>query len=345
MRRGNAGCEGPGLRGDGRRFRDRLQPVFTPLIVLTTLAGACPFRSLAQVELKLPGGDPGVELFVLEVPRAPKTPRRGAVVFVHGAGSGGSAIWDLRTRDYSMMRTLACEGFDTYAFDVRGFGGSSMPPEMTAPAEANPPVVRTGDAARDLAKVVEHARRKSKVSQVDLVAWSWGSDVSSLYAGEHPERVRRLVLYAPVYDRRWPERHKTSGAHRAESKTKAMSYFDAEREEKDVYEEHLDLMFRFAKGDLLRLPNGPYRDIYGPEAPLWDASKIRAEVLIIRGSEDRASLEEPVQRLFAALTNAPERRYVLIAGGNHFLMRERRYRQFQRVVTEFLSAPRLRVED
>ncbi len=67
--------------------------------------------------------------------------------------------------------------------------------------------------------------------------------------------------------------------------------------------------------------------------------------MIIRGSEDRASLEEPVQRLFAALTNAPERRYVLIAGGNHFLMRERRYRQFQRVVTEFLSAPRLRVED
>ena len=128
-----------------------------------------------------------------------------------------------------------------------------------------------------------------------------------------------------------------------ESKKKAMSYFDPSREERDVYEEHLELMFRFASGDELAMPNGPYRDIYGPEAPLWDAAKIRAEVLIVRGTEDRASLEEPVQRLFAALTHAPERRYVLIAGGNHFLMRERRYRQFQRVVSEFLTAPPLSV--
>ncbi len=262
------------------------------------------------------------------------------MVFVHGAGSGGSAIWDLRTRDYSMMRTLACEGFDTYAFDARGFGGSTLPKAMNDPPEGGAPLVRTADAARDLAKVVEHALEKSKVARVDLVAWSWGSDVSGTYAGENPSRVRRLVFYAPVYDRRWPERHRETGAYRIEEKPKALSYFDPAREEEAVYREHIELMFRFAKGDSLKLPNGPYRDIYGPDAPLWDATKIRAEVLIIRGSEDRASLEEPVQRLFHALSSAPERRYVLIAGGNHFLMRERRYQQFQRVVGEFLAAPR-----
>lgn len=317
--------------------------MLTPFVALFAVAGSCPFPSLTRHEHRIPGGDPGVELLVLEVPRAPKTPRRGAVVLVHGAGSGGSAVWDLQTRDYSVMRSLACEGFDTYAFDARGFGGSSLPKEMKEPPEKNPPLVRTSEAVRDLARIVEHASAKSKVEKVDLVAWSWGSDVSATFAGEQPDRVRRLVLYAPVYDRRWPERHRTTGAYRVESKKKALSYFDPEREERDVYEEHIGLMFRFVKGDELALPNGPYRDIYGPEAPLWDASRIRAEVLILRGTEDRASLEEPVQRLFAALSQARERRYVLIAGANHFLMRERRYRQFQRVVTEFLSAPPLRV--
>jgi pimeloyl-ACP methyl ester carboxylesterase len=300
---------------------------------------------LSRQELRIPGGDPGIELFVLEVPRAPKSPRRGAVVFVHGAGSGGSAIWDLQTRDYSMMRTLACEGFDTYAFDARGFGGSSLPKEMESAPELHPPLVRAAEAARDLAKIVEHAQKRSKVEQVDLVAWSWGSDVSGLYAGENADEVRRLVLYAPVYDRRWPERHKSSGAYRIEEKEKALSYFDATREEEDVYREHIELMFRFSKGPSLKLPNGPYRDIYGPEAPIWTAAKIRAEVLIIRGSEDRASLEEAVQHLLRDLTGAPERRYVLISGGHHFLMRERRYPQFQRVVTEFLTAPKLLVKD
>ena len=60
-------------------------------------------------------------------------------------------------------------------------------------------------------------------------------------------------------------------------------------------------MFRFTKGDELRLPNGPYLDLYGEEAPLWDASKIGAPTLIVRGDQDRASLDPHAQKLFTDL--------------------------------------------
>ena len=37
------------------------------------------------------------------------------------------------------------------AVDVRGYGGSTLPPEMTAPADAAGPLVRIETAVRDLA--------------------------------------------------------------------------------------------------------------------------------------------------------------------------------------------------
>lgn len=268
--------------------------------------------------------------------RAPGPVRRGAVVLVHGAGSASSAIWDLRFRDYSLMRKLACAGYDTYAADFRGFGGSTMPPAMRIDAERSAPAVRASVAARDLEAMVRFAVRSSSVARADLVAWSWGCDVTALFAGQHPELVRRLVLYAPVYDRRWPTRHKTRGAWRVETRREVLAHGDPAREEPEVWQEHVGAMFRFS-GPSVRLPNGPYRDIYGPDAPVWDAAKIRAPVLIIRGDADRASQAEPVQRLYDALVNAPEKRLLLIAGAGHFLMRERRYRQLHGAVLDFLG--------
>ena len=79
----------------------------------------------------------GVSLFVVSIPAFGA--RRGAVVLTHGAGSPSSSIWDL-PGGYSMMRRLACAGFDTYAVDVRGFGGSSPPPaDASGRPAARPP--------------------------------------------------------------------------------------------------------------------------------------------------------------------------------------------------------------
>lgn len=313
-----------------------------PAVAALAISAPSPCSAPPRQELRIPGGDQGLELFVMHVP-APAKAKRGAVMLMHGAGAGSSSVFDLRHSDYSLMRALACAGYDAWAVDARGFGGSTFPAAMAAPAQGKPPAVRAEAATRDLAAAIAYARKRSQVAKVDLFGWSWGCVVSGLYAGSHPERVRRLILYAPIYDRRLPKRHRTTGAWRTADKAEILGYFDVKREERAVWVEHIDAMFRFAGGDQLRLPNGPYRDIYGDDAPIWSASKIVAPTLVIRGDRDPASLRAPVGRLFDALVNAPAKRLVEVGGASHFLMRERGYQQLHAIVLDFLTIERFGV--
>jgi pimeloyl-ACP methyl ester carboxylesterase len=291
---------------------------------LVRTSTACSFDALVREESTIESA-PGIRVFVM---RVAARERRGAVLLTHGGGSPGSALWDLRTKDYSVMRNLACKGFDAYSLDVRGFGGSTKP---------EPPVVRLREVMADVEAAVRFALEKSKLERIDMVGWSWGSDVAAMYAGLHPEQVRRLVLFAPVYDRRWPERHKTDNGWYPIERAAFFEYHDPKKEDRAVLTEHVEQLFRFAKEEKLMLPNGPYLDLYGDEAPIWDASAIRAPTLIVRGDLDRASLDLHAQKLFAALTQAPLRRYVILGGADHFAFRTFKYRELRAVITAFLE--------
>lgn len=273
----------------------------------------------------------GIEVLVTYA-RAPTT--RGAVVLTHGAGSPSSSIWDL-PGDYSMLRKLACEGFDAYGVDVRGFGGSSMPPK--GPDESPAPV-RAADVQADVAAAVAFARETSKVDRVDLVAWSWGCVVAGMYASTRPDEVRRLVLYAPVWDRKWPKRHATNNEWRPVKRALFFEYHDPAREDRAVLEAHVEALFRYAGPDGLRLSNGPYMDIYGPKGPVWDPRGVRAPTLVLRGSADRASQEAPAYRLFERLEQARARRYVVLGGAGHFAFRTKRYGEFWSSVRDWLKS-------
>ncbi len=299
---------------------------------------SCAPSSLKRHEVRIPS-EQGIEVFVMHID-APEHLKRGAVVLTHGAGSPSSALWDLQVKDYSLMRKLACAGWDSYALDMRGFGGSTMPKAMSQPADKSGPVVRAQEVMADVAAGVRFAKARSKVAQVDLFGWSWGSLVAGMYASLHPDQVRRLALFAPVYDRKWPTRHKTEKdpAWRSVDRDLFFKYFDEKREERSVLERFVEQMYRFSDGEL-RLPNGPYRDIYGEDAPIWDASKVRASTLVIRGQADRASRQAHAFQLFEDLKNAKERRFLVLGGGGHFMFRTRRYRALQSALIHFLSEP------
>jgi len=49
-----------------------------------------------------------------------------------------------------MMDYVAQRGYDVYLVDVRGYSGSTKPPEMDAPPADNKPIVDTPTAARDV---------------------------------------------------------------------------------------------------------------------------------------------------------------------------------------------------
>ena len=73
-----------------------------------------------------------------------------AVLYVHGATFPSSLSVGYRFADRSWMDDLAAAGFDIWAFDFAGFGGSDRPREMDDDAHG-PPIGCAPDAARGVA--------------------------------------------------------------------------------------------------------------------------------------------------------------------------------------------------
>jgi haloalkane dehalogenase len=97
------------------------------------------------------------------------------VLLVHG-----TPTWSFLYRH--LIWGLSTQGYRVIAVDHLGFGLSDKP-EGAA--------YRPADHSRRLAALVEHLR----LSQVDLVVHDFGGPIALGYATEHPENVRRIVLF------------------------------------------------------------------------------------------------------------------------------------------------------
>src|SRR6201990_2682821 len=161
---------------------------------------------LETSEAMIPSGDPGIELCVRNKHPAgmKKFSSDRILLFVHGATYPAETAFDLPIEGVSMMDLLAQRGFDVYLVDVRGYGRSTRPPEMSQPPEANKPIVSTKVAAHDLGAAVDYILKKRKVSKINVMGWSWGTSISGSYTAEHNDKVAKLVLYAPKWIRTEP---------------------------------------------------------------------------------------------------------------------------------------------
>jgi pimeloyl-ACP methyl ester carboxylesterase len=84
------------------------------------------------------------------------------------------------------MDYIARHGYDVYLLDLRGDGKSTRPPEMNARPEANPPIVRTETAVKDVAQVVDFILNRRHVSRIVLWGWSWGTAIMASYTAQDP---------------------------------------------------------------------------------------------------------------------------------------------------------------
>lgn len=97
------------------------------------------------------------------------------VVLVHGLGS--------RAEDWrNLAPSLAKAGFRVYLPDLIGYGRSEKPADFSYSIHDESDVVLDFLDALDL-------------KQVDLGGWSMGGAIVQHVAAEHPERVRRLILF------------------------------------------------------------------------------------------------------------------------------------------------------
>jgi pimeloyl-ACP methyl ester carboxylesterase len=255
------------------------------------------------------------------------------------------------------MEYIAARGFDVYLLDVRGYGRSTRPPQMSEAAELNPPLARGDVAVRDLGSVVDHVLARRNLSSITLLSWSWGATLQATYAIQNPEKVNRLVLYAPGWLRTTPAPLQASaklGAYRTVRREQAKErWFAGVPLEKRAalvpagwFEAWADATFASdpegAKQDppVLRAPNGVVQD--GREfssvgRPYYDPSKIVAPTLIIGAEWDADNPPYMRQALFPLLVNSRGKRYVELAEGTHTIMLERNRLDLFEVVQAFLE--------
>jgi pimeloyl-ACP methyl ester carboxylesterase len=93
--------------------------------------------------------DPGIEIYVRNKHPAGMTDFDAAttVLFVHGATYPAESAFDLPLDGASWMDLIAREGYDVYLLDIRGYGLSTRPPQMDAPAADNPPFATAAQAS------------------------------------------------------------------------------------------------------------------------------------------------------------------------------------------------------
>lgn len=299
----------------------------------------------------------GISLFVRnkrQADLAQFTPDN-TILFVAGSTYPASTTFDLALDGLSWMDHLAAQGNDVYLVDVRGYGRSTRPPEMNAPATDNGPVVRTPVAVSDVASAAAFVRARHGLAKINLIGWSWGTSLMSRFSVAHPDAVNKLVLIAPQWLRDGPSLADSGGAlgaYRIVDRSAAKA-----RWLNGVPEQHRgallpDAWFEawadatFASGQAgpgvgqLIAANGTVadsRDYWAAGKPLYEPERITAPVLIVHGEWDRDCPLEMSRAVFGKLTSAPYRRWVEIGEATHSLFLEKNRWQVFGAVGQFLT--------
>jgi pimeloyl-ACP methyl ester carboxylesterase len=274
---------------------------------------------------RLPATDDRPSLFIRRQPAA-----GGPVLYVHGATfpSALSVGFDFGTG--SWLDDWTARGFDGWAFDFAGFGGSGRYAAMSEPADRHPPLGRAPEAARQVSDVVALIRRETG-RPVSLVAHSWGGAPAALATIARPEAIDRLVLFAPIAGR-------TNGNPSALPAWSDVTN-DAQyaRFVEDVPNGHAPVLEGFERWapaylasdpdaaertpPAVRVPNGPRADnidSWAGRMP-WDPARLTRPIAIVRGAWDSLCRDADAATILDAATAAPSRHDARLEAGTHLM--------------------------
>lgn len=279
------------------------------------------------------------------------------VIMMHGA-TYPSTAFDLPVAGKSWMDYIAERGFDVYALDLPGYGRSTRPAIMEVPADQNAPFMGTADAMKAMGAVVDHVLKRRSATSVNLVGWSWGTNITAAYAAENTAKVNRLALYAPVWLRTTPSLVQVQGkvgAYRTVSRDAALGrWLTGVPDDKKAtlipagwFDMWADATFATdpkGEGKTLRAPNGVVQDgldYWGATPPkqFYAPEKITAPVLLVLGEWDRDTPPYMAQALYPLLTSAAWKRHVVLSEGTHTILLERNRMLLLRTVQQFLEEP------
>lgn len=340
-------------------------------LVTTCFAAASALAQPRDVDLdgesfRVPADVPDVHLYVRNrrpVGMTEFSPER-TLLFVHGATYPAEVTFDLRLDGYSWMDYIASHGYDVWMMDLRGYGRSTRPAEMEQPPEASAPIVTTDVAVRDFGTVVDFVLARRNIDALNVMGWSWGTVTTSAYTAANAERVRRLILFAPIWLRDGPsplaapasgDASAQFGAYRTVARDAARARWlagvPAAQRETFLPDGWFDAWWRENMAadpvgaeraePVVRAPNGVLQDsatYWSRGIPFYDPADISVPVLLAVGEWDVDTPPGMSVALFAQLERAPEKRLVVIGGGTHTLLLEPNRLQLFSEVQLFLDA-------
>jgi pimeloyl-ACP methyl ester carboxylesterase len=338
--------------------------MFLLCTVLAVMAGCASTPSPSQTELRMEEfrvpSDPGIQVYVRnKYPAGMKqfSPEK-TVIFVHGATYPAETAFDLQLDGMSWMDYIAQRGYDVYLLDVRGYGGSTRPPQMNQPASDNPPFAGTEEAMRDVDAVVEFVKQRRGISKTNLLAWSWGTTIMQWYTSLNSHKVEKLVLYAPVWIRQTASLVQTGpgptpayrSVNMAQAKARWLTGVPDDKKATLIPPGWFEAWAAATIGTdpvgaaqnppVLRAPNGVVADglrYWGKGVIPWKPEDIKVPVLLIKAEWDQDTPAYMAQNLFPKLTGAPYKRYVELGEGTHTIIMEKNRMNLFREVQLFLD--------
>lgn len=281
----------------------------------------------------IPSHHPGLRLAVRHLAPAGRERAGKPVLYVHGATFPSALSVGHRFDERSWEDDLADTGFDPWSFDFLGFGRSDRFPEMSEPADAHAPLGATEDAARQIGTAVRHILLRTGAPRLSIIAHSWGTIATGLFATRCPELVDRLVFFGPITRRDGPAAQ-TLKAWNLVTLEAQWTRFVAEipkGEPAVLSRRHFEewgpayLASDPESGQhtppAVRVPTGPAQGIADAWAGRfgYDPARVRAPVAIIRGEWDSLCTDADAALLFGALSSSPVRRDVKISRATHLM--------------------------
>ena len=291
----------------------------------------------------------------------------GVVLFVHGAGTPAEVAFDVPYADYSWMGFLANAGFDVFSMDMTGYGRSTRPTVMNDPCNLarnqqtqfvpalmpqpcaqtyNDYVTTIGSDWNDIDAVVTYIRALRHVDKLNLVGWSQGGPRAGGYTAQHPDRVQRLVLLAPAYNRNMPDAQAPRGSNAVVFNTQSHQEFVANWDRQVGCPEQYDIGASDSVWGQM-LDSDPVGRTWGtgvrraPTVPSWGwnqaaVSRTQTPILMVAGVHDKQVDPARVRELYMDM-GSREKVFIDLGCSSHNAMWERNHTILFKTSLEWLS--------
>ena len=314
----------------------KLIAIFLALFILSTLGVASGTENFVYTEHTLIRN--GISLH-LDCMSAGQTDKH--ILLIHGA-TYSSHEFDIDYQDYSLVRRLCREGYAVWRLDIAGYGRSGKVEDGL--------ITTTEYAAEDIGAAVDLILQETGQEKIDLFGWSWGTMTTSRYVSMHPEKINRLVLYAPIISGigqrviTEPFNHNTWEHAADDFQKNEDGTFNTDITEQIMIDLFCSSCWRY---DQESSPNGWRVDAFQDNSvQLIDLKAITVPTLVICGDKDPYLNYEHVYASLDSLPAGSELK--VIPGAAHAMLYEKPfYQEFQNTIVDFLegSADQQKLDD